>query len=106
MCVPRPRPTDGPEALGIIPEPKSAVNVEVLLSVSESTLLNGKDGEVAAEADEACAAGEVERRKVRAVSVSTLGRALSKLACMAPNTVAIHSLHCQVRTAVPRGQFH
>ena len=106
MYAPWPDPRGSPELLGNISDPNSAVNVEVLLSVSESSLLDGKDGEVAAEADEACAAAEVERRKVRAVSVSTLGRALSKLACIAPNTIAIHSLHCQVRTALPRGQFH
>lgn len=55
---------------------------------------SGKAGGVAREAreaDEACEAGEVERRKLWAVSVSTLGKAPSRLACTEVYTSSQHA---------------
>jgi len=74
--------------LAPVAELLSAPACELVLWASVSRLLDcvkgevsGKGGGVPGEAKEACEAAEVERRRLWAVSVSTLGKAPSRLAC-------------------------
>lgn len=93
-CVPWPGLVGASEllangsCLASVAEPLKEPACELMLSTSELGLLDCMEGEASGEADgvageaaEAAEAGEVERRKLWAVSVSTLGKAPSRLAC-------------------------